>query len=270
MMAIHGGRGISVYPSVQSLLSVWRRRIRTIDSSAPLSWKVEGLDFDPILKGDLVRGSTVLLSGPPKTHRLLLGLSFLAAELEERPDSHTVIVSLREDPASLYRIISNHPQLRALLEAGKREELSSRLKVLHVPPDYFSAERFIHWLRNLLREFEQRNEEVGRILFSSVHQLLHNSPMLKKEKLFLDGLLEFCKRKHITSMFLSSESEREKEIRNAFDVLLFTGKRVEDGEERVTFQVGHSGPCNADHRIHYLDRVVHDGGAWLLLHESSR
>ena len=58
------------------------------------------LDFDDALQSDLVRGATVLLTGPPHTHRFLMGLSFVAAGLRQRPDSHAILVEWRSYLAS--------------------------------------------------------------------------------------------------------------------------------------------------------------------------
>jgi KaiC/GvpD/RAD55 family RecA-like ATPase/transcriptional regulator with XRE-family HTH domain len=260
MFAIHGGRGLSVYPSVQSQLSVWRRRIRRPEPAATESWKVDDLDFDAILHQDLSRGATILLNGPPHTHRFLLGLSFLAAGLRERPASHAILVSLREDPAAILRIVAHHPQLAGLLDPDRPGALNPRLRVLHFPPDYFSAERFLDWLRRVFREYRERRTEVGRILFSSLSQLLHNSPMFGVEPLFVDGLLELFKRKEVTSLFLDSQNQRD--IANAFDLILFSG--CEPGG-RVTLQIAHSGPCNAEAGVFAVKRELRENGAWLRL-----
>jgi KaiC/GvpD/RAD55 family RecA-like ATPase len=260
MFAIHGGRGLSVYPSVQSLLSVWRRRIRRPGPATTESWKLDDLDFDAIFHQDLAHGATILLNGPPHTHRFLLGLSFLAAGMRERPASHAILVSLREDPAAIHRIVANHPQLEGLLDPANRGALNPRLRVLHFPPDYFSAERFLDWLRRVFREYRQSQTEVGRILFSSLSQLLHNSPMFAVEPLFVDALLELFKRKGVTSLFLDAQNQRD--ITNAFDVILFSD-RLPDG--RVTLQITHSGPCNAEAGVFVVERELRENRAWLRL-----
>lgn len=260
MFAIHGGRGLSVYPSVQSLLSVWRRRVRRPEPATTESWKLDDLDFDAILHHDLSRGATILLNGPPHTHRFLLGLSFLAAGLRDRPASHAILVSLREDPAAIHRIIAHHPQLEGLLDPERPGALNPRLRVLHFPPDYFSAERFLDWLRRVLREYRESRTEVGRILFSSLSQLLHNSPMFDVEPLFVDGLLELFKRKEVTSLFLDSQNQRD--IGNAFDVIFFSDR---ESGGRVTLQITHSGPCNAEAGVFVVERELRENGAWLRL-----
>jgi len=265
MFAIHGGSGITVYPSAQALLSVWRRRIRRPEPPEPEPWTLPDLNFDEALRNDLVRGATMLLTGPPHTHRFLIGLSFLAAGLRQTPESHAILVTLREDPESVYRIIANYPQLADLLDPSRPGALNPRLRMLHFPPDYFSAERFLHWLQDVFREYRQQNDEVGRILFSSIGQLLHNSPMFPLEKLFIDALLELFKRKRVTSLFLGSESDRAADTTNAFDLILFSGR---EAGGRATFQVAHSGPCNASEATYYIERERRPEGAWLRLEKA--
>jgi KaiC/GvpD/RAD55 family RecA-like ATPase len=239
---------------------VWRRRIRRPEPPTAETWKLDDLDFDAILHQDLSRGATILLNGPPHTHRFLLGLSFLAAGLRERPASHAILVSLREDPAAIYRIIAHHPQLEGLLDPERPGALNPRLRILHFPPDYFSAERFLDWLRRVFREYQESQTEVGRILFSSLSQLLHNSPMFDVEPLFVDALLELFKRKEVTSLFLDSQNQRD--IAHAFDVIFFSD--CEAGG-RVTLQVAHSGPCNAEPDAFVVKRAPGKNGARLRL-----
>jgi hypothetical protein len=180
--------------------------------------------------------------------------------LRDRPASHAILVSLREDPAAIHRIIAHHPQLEGLLDPERPGALNPRLRVLHFPPDYFSAERFLDWLRRVLREYRESRTEVGRILFSSLSQLLHNSPMFDVEPLFVDGLLELFKRKEVTSLFLDSQNQRD--IGNAFDVIFFSDR---ESGGRVTLQITHSVPCNAEAGVFVVERELRENGAWLRL-----
>ena len=166
---------------------------------------------------------------------------------------------------AIHRIIQNYRQLDPLLDPTDRDALNPRLRVLHFAPDYFSAERFLHWLQRSFREYQDSNIAVSRILFSSINQLLHNSPMFPLEKLFIDALLELFKRKEVTSLFLGSESAQNAEIANAFDVILFTGFQRQSGLEQVTVRVGHSGPCNADGDTFIIRRERRGERVWLSL-----
>jgi len=265
MFAIHGGRGITVYPSIQALMSVWRRRVRKPVEQPVESWKLPDLDFDAVLGGDLARGSAILLSGPPHTHRFLLGLSFLASGLKANRDEHVILVSLREDPPAIYRIIASYPQLHDLLDPDRPDELNQRFRVLHIPPDYFAPERFIHWLQSVFAEYREPSPRVGRVLFSSINQLLHNSPIAGVEQLFAAALLELFKRKRVTSLFLASEAERTAEISSAFDVIIFTACEEDD---LVTLRVAHSGPCNAMPGDKVVTKTARPDGARLRLEDS--
>jgi KaiC/GvpD/RAD55 family RecA-like ATPase/transcriptional regulator with XRE-family HTH domain len=207
MFSIHTDEGIRIYPSVQSKLSIWRRRIRRGAEPAPESWRLdENFDYDPVLRGDFVKGDAILLTGDPATHKFPVGLSFLAAGLQAHeavPDPHLLLISLREDEVAIRRIIQNYDQLQPLLTALDNRGPGPRLHVMHFPPDYFSAERFLHWVERTLREMKRHEQRVSRVLFSTLSQLKYNSPMFEKEPLFVAALIELLKKERITSLFIS-------------------------------------------------------------------
>ncbi|MCX6620026.1 MAG: hypothetical protein NTY38_02895, partial [Acidobacteria bacterium] len=267
MFSIHSRHGFTVYPSVQSLLGIWRRRVKPKATQAEVeSWSLPpDLDFDRVLQGDIVKGSTVLLTGPPATHKLAIGLSFLSSGLESRPDSQALLVSLREDEPAIERIIRTYPQFHALVNGDEQAGLNPKLKVLHFPPDYFSAERFLHWMQRALREERETKGPVSRVLFSNLNQLLHNSPMFAKEELFVDALLELFRRNEITSLFIGVGGGLEKEVQYAFDTIIFTDREELPDGERVSLRVGHSGPCNADRSAREVVRTTRGGLGWLSL-----
>lgn len=265
MFSIHSGEGITVYPSVQALLSVWRRRIRRAQLGVPESWSLDSdFDFDRVLRGDVVQGSTILLSGTPATRKLPLGLAFLASGLRARPETQVLLISLREDAASLLRMIHTYPQFHDLLDS-QTAALSPHLTVLHFPPDYFTAERFLHWIQQTLQQLQRSQRVVSRALFSNLSQLGYNSPMFPEERLFIAALIELFKKEDITSLFIDVGSNQDIEIHNIFDTLLFTHRDVRNGTDRVLLTVSHSGPGNADRTPQELDRrAEHDYGRLVL------
>lgn len=259
LLAIHSGRGMTVYPSIQSLLSVWRRRIRRPVEARPVSWALdEKLNFGDKLADDFVEGTSALLSGPPHTHRLLMGLSFLAAGLQASGEERAVLLSLREDPSEIARIIRGHHQLHGLLDPHDNNRLNERFDVRYFPPDYFPPDRFIHWLRDMFRDYEANGKRISRVLVNSLTQLSHNSPVVEHEPLFIDALIELFKRKGTTSLFLTSQGDPYEKILNIFEVILLTGRERRNGEDVTTFRVAHSGPCNAPDRVY---RIRHEGAA---------
>jgi KaiC/GvpD/RAD55 family RecA-like ATPase/transcriptional regulator with XRE-family HTH domain len=261
IFSIQSGEGIAVYPSVQSLLSVWRRRVRRERSVDRESWKLdEELDLDRILKGDMVRGSANLLTGPPASHKFPLGLSFLASGLESRRDKDVLLISLREDETSILRIAQTYPQFKALLERPKSSKrLSSRLRVLHFPPDYYTAERFIDSVRAVLREYKVKERQFSRVFFSNLSQLRYNSPMFGEEGLFIAALSELFRKEQITSLFIDVGGSMGTEIQDIFDTIIFT--ELDAGQvDRIRIRIGHSGPCNAVRTPNVLDRITEKNG----------
>jgi KaiC/GvpD/RAD55 family RecA-like ATPase len=262
LFAIHSNQGIYLYPSVQARLSIWRRRVRRVVPAELESWKVDdALNFDPILRGDLARGDAVQLLGPPATHKFPIGLSFLASGLRADPASCALLISLREDEASVLRTVRNYYQFETLTEhQGDTAVLSPRLRVLHFPPDYFTAERFLHWVDQTLRGLKQEGR-IARVLFSTLSQLQYNSPMFEKEKLFIAALIELFKKEEVTSLFLGVGGGPGQEIANIFDTILFTHEELGDKGKRVLVSVGHSNPGNALRTPVALEHKVKDGRA---------
>jgi KaiC/GvpD/RAD55 family RecA-like ATPase len=290
MFSIHADAGITVYPSVQSKLSIWRRRIRRHMSSQEATWRLDDdFDYDPVLRRDFVEGDAILLTGEPATHKFPVGLSFLAAELmrdrEEGEEPNLLLISLREDEATIRRIVANYPQLTPLFRALETREQGPRLKVLHFPPDYFSPERFLHSIEQTLREMKRSGHRVARVLFSAISQLPHSSPMVAKEPLFVAAVIELFKKEGITSLFISAgggqpilqsvagngeisgddvadeqpvhgtrtghatftiTDGRSQEIGHVFDTIIFTSKRINpNGTREITLTIGHTAECNA-------------------------
>jgi hypothetical protein len=256
-MAIDSDGGVSIYPSVQAYLSVNKRRIRFGHDVRPLQWSVPELEIDPLLAGDVVSGDCILLAGPPATHKFPLGLSFLTSGILTEPDRPVMLISLRQDEPAILRIISEYPQFSALLEAQRKE----RLFILYDLPDYFTAERFLDRIR---RRFRLASRPFSRVLFSTLNQLAHNSPLFAEEKLFVAALIESFRSHHATSLFLGVGS-KDSEIENIFDTLLFTEHGSNTAKPEILLSVGHSGPCNAGRKAWALDRQTIEGKGRLVL-----
>jgi KaiC/GvpD/RAD55 family RecA-like ATPase/transcriptional regulator with XRE-family HTH domain len=209
MLAVHHSDGLVVYPSVQSLLSVWRRRIRTHHTPQTVSWTIPGLNLMSELGLDLQRGEPILLCGPRSTLKLPLALGFLLSEGQGADSGSTLLVSLRDDEASILHSTEWFPELHSLLNDRQR---SGWFSVAHFPPDYVTAERFIHWVQRRLRQAKVSGRPVTRVVFSNLGQLDSNSPALKEEPLFIPALIELFRRKRISSLFLAdgaSKSSRD-------------------------------------------------------------
>jgi hypothetical protein len=109
-----------------------------------------------------------------------------------------------------------------------------------------------------------------RMLFSNLSQLKFNSPLVEQEPLFIAALIEFCRRKGITSLFIDVKNPRQKAIGDIFDVILRTDSEPNQ-PELVKFWVGHSGPGNADRTPKWVERLRDPGAnrGYLVLKKSS-
>jgi KaiC/GvpD/RAD55 family RecA-like ATPase/transcriptional regulator with XRE-family HTH domain len=280
LFEIGHGYGIAVKPSISSLLSVWSRRIRRYSQFEEESWSLatgeqgKELDLSACLAGDVVTGSAILLSGPPATHKLALGLSFLAAGIAHEKGSQDsqalrkgcLLVSLREDQRSLERIIHTYDQLSPLL-AGERDSSSINpcLEILYDPPTYLTPEGFMDWIREALANLSARGKRISRVLINSLTQLRLNSPICEREPLLIPSLIELFKKESITSLFINVGQDRRSEIQQIFDTIIFTERNDDPSEldenrphrrtEDVRLIVGHSIPGNADRATYQLERV---------------
>jgi len=252
--AIRTGEGMVVFPSVQAKLSIWRARVRVDRPAVPVEWRLDsGFDLNSVMKGDVVEGSSLLLVGPPATHKFPIGLSFLASETE----GDSLLISLREDQPAVLRIVAAYSQMARLAGEGPMVSVpGSGLAMLYFPPDYFTAavflERIERWLRHSKRD-EKGRKKLKRVLFNNLNQLSYNSPMFSQEKLFIPALIELFRKERVTSLFIQvSDSSSNTDVGNIFDVIM----RLEQGKDsdHVQLQVSHSGPCNADRRPHTVQR----------------
>ena len=244
---IQSGQGVTIYPSVHALLAVWKRQIRRARTSEPESWAVEGLDFNQVLQNDVARGSPLLLSGRPATHKFALGLTFLASGLAA-PNTQALLISLQEDEATSIDIIETYPQLHGLLRC-KQRLFNPRLRVLHRPPDYFTAERFIDWIRQNLTDMKRRPMAACRVLLHSLDSLRYNSPLFKEEPLFLAAVLELFRKERMTALFIDVQQQPEHELPQGFDTAIITDYGPTPGPlhdpDTVRLRVGSTPQCNA-------------------------
>jgi hypothetical protein len=210
----------------------------------------------------------ILLTGPPATHKLALGLTFLASQLADDPQAEALFISLREDAASVLDILETYPQLHSLLGAQPRS-LNPRLWVLHRPPTYFSAAGFLHWLRHQLASLRQAGHDIRRLVFNNLNQLRHNSPLFAEEPLFIAALLELFRKQRITSLFIQVQGEDALSA-NVFDTILFTDRwKKRNQPDTVRFWTGHTTRCDAIREAWWLHRVRDPqtpGRGWLELH----
>ena len=196
-----------------------------------------------------MRGSSILLSGPPATHKLPLGLSLIASELEHcREDQGVLVISLREDAPTIGRVIRNYPQLGPMW--GSDGGLDPRVRVVHRPPDYYTAERFVDWVRDTIR-----GRSITTVLFNSLSQLEYNSPMFSDEALFIAVLIEVFKKEEITSLFIDvADNEAGGSVGNIFDTILFTAYDGAAGGYGSVLRVSHTGPGNANRNNFAVER----------------
>ena len=149
-----------------------------------------------------------------------------------------MMISLRQDQPTVLRILGEYEQFQPLLEAHR----CRNLEIVYTPPDYYTAARFLHWIR---RRFRRSEKPFSRILFSTLNQLSYNSPLFEAEKLFVAALIELFRSNKSTSLFLSVD-RKEREIENIFDTILFLDRDSANSSARVVLSVGHSGVCNAE------------------------
>jgi len=259
MFSIQSQEGVTIYPSVQALLSVWRKRKRPDQILESERWALDE-HFQSLCYGDIMRASANLLKGGPSTFKLLLGLSFLASEfwIKDREISPVLLVSLREDEAALMRVVRSHPQLKPLcIEENDSYRFNPLFNVVYSPPDYHTAERFIHKLRIILRKIREKyDKRVSRVLFSNIDQLFISSPLFSEERLFLGGIIELFKKEGVTSLFISVGKTEIAQIENMFETIIYTSIPTQidsQAQKAVEIEI-RSGAFNEDREVKRLSR----------------
>lgn len=259
MFSIQSQYGVTIYPSVQALLSVWRKRKRPDQILESERWMLDE-NSQSLCYGDIMSASANLLKGGPSTFKLLLGLSFLASEFlnKEKEISPVLLVSLREDEAALMRMVRSHPQLSSLcIEEKDSCRFNPLFNVVYSPPDYHTAERFIHKLRIILRTIRDKHQKrVSRVLFSNIDQLFISSPLFSEERLFLGGIIELFKKEGVTSLFISVGKMEIAQVENMFETIIYTSTSAQlDGQAQKAVEIEiRSGAFNEDRVVKRLSR----------------
>lgn len=225
---INQQEGVTVYPSIPSTLNVWANMIPQPTPVEPISWTLPGLDLDELLQGVFTRGGTGLLYGEPGTHKLPLGLSFLAAEVappggDAPAECHGAIFSLVEDERSLLNLTRNYKeQLAARLLKDDRFETIS---FLYPSPDYLFPEKFFEWIRNNVA----KRRDLRRVVLNGLGTFFAQWPRLRADSTLMPAILATFRKEGVATLLLETSRHIEDDLdwREVADVVLVSEKNAD-------------------------------------------
>ena len=220
-----------------------------------------------VFQGGLVEGEAVLVRGKSADVNLLMGLSFLASGLTAEPSREVLMISLKQDHSGILRMLERYEQVAGsmLVKSGQRPALNPRVRLLHTPPDYFSASSFYDWVSRALHD---SRAGFARVAFNSIDQLGSNSPLFSREPLFVPGLIELFRSKGITPLFLAAGNVDE-QVESSFDRFITATPETESREPDVPGGRG-AEPSLAPRRNQLWVLETADGGkAWITLKAGS-
>lgn len=157
--------------------------------------------------GPVQAGHSVALFGPRGSYKTELSLDFLFASGSGRQGEHSLLVSLMSsDPDTDLRCpnmepIRNRPlshcpmcRRRQPVKASSCKACYSRTYRLWQAPGCISPAEFLQQLRRALQgKDNDRTQQITRLVFWDLTQLVHRFPLLHSDRLFLPALLEMLR-----------------------------------------------------------------------------
>lgn len=259
----NAGEELTIYPSTYARHGILKKRRRQPENPHIEKWDVgEHFDMNKVVKNDVVRGSAILLHGKRNTHRLPIGLSFLASGLRHNDNEHVILLSLNESEQSLISIIQQYPNFsRYLLNEANTSLFNSRVIVGHRPQGvslHTTPEQILDWfaleLARIDKNVNQQGAKVGRVLITNMSHLWR-SPLFQRDTRFIPTLIKLFKNQNVTALFIDELSEQSKTIGNHFDIILLSDQDNRYPYESTLIGVEKSELCNTGnvpYRIHRM------------------
>jgi KaiC/GvpD/RAD55 family RecA-like ATPase len=229
--ALRGARGqrspgIHIYPSVPTLLSWIQYNTAAVDPPT----KFVPLGFGGLRV--LEHSANGLIGGIRGAKEDLgLGIAFLLAAEQGK----TLLISLKETRSEIDSLIQTRfPKLDV-------ERFRQRTLVLTFQPEYISSGKFLKDVHDYIEE--HRHERIERVLITDLAHLEWAFPLLKDAKILGPWLVQYFKRRGMTSLFLENSLDytdgrvpTSSLIATTVDNLLSTNKNA----GRVELRLEHS------------------------------
>ena len=237
--------------------------IRISPSSAAVSARIR--QRSPLPRGDIIayghhqledilgdnainRGDIIVAHGPRGTHKVLLGLYFLTGVIEERTDHSklehcSLLVAARGDFNELQHMIENHH--------GKQE--LNRTRICELPHGYLNPGYIFQQLEEEIYKARLDGFHIARIMIDNIIHWDLSSPFVKSDLVFGDTLIDFLKRRGITSLINcgilpvdDNELILQKTILDRADCVLNLSHFEFQGKNRIMGRVTRTSDMNFD------------------------
>ena len=207
---ISDGVGMTIYPSLNAVLSDLRHKIRSTISEEKWLMFSPGVGEALGFRG-LLEKSTVLMYGSAKNAkaRLLYELVLCGNEVSGKqgaaPQS-ILIVTFRSSEQRYEKLLKSHQDLKRKFENIPR-------KILHnfTPGSDITAEQIIHTIWEHIRSARREGYPVERVVIDEIESSGHVAPNIEHEKLFWPTLFELLSTEAITSFFIVDKDRFDNE-----------------------------------------------------------
>lgn len=254
---------VTIYPSTYARHGILKKQKLLRQVPRIEKWDVgEHFDMNKVVKNDVVRGAAILLHGKRATHRLPIGLSFLASGLRHNDNEHVILLSLNESEQSLISIIKQYPDFsKYLLNELNTSSFNSRVIVGHRPQGvslHTTPEQILDWfaleLARIGKDTEQKGATIGRVLITNMSHLWR-SPLFQRDTRFIPTLIKLFKNRNVTALFIDELSEQSKTIGNHFDIILMSDQDNRYPYEETLIGVEKSELCNTGNVPYRIRRM---------------
>lgn len=250
---------VAIYPSPFAQHSIWIKRKLPMGGPCAEKWEVgEQFDMNKVVGNDVFRGAAILLRGKQATHRLPIGLSFLASGLRNNETDRVLLLSLQAPKESLISTVLQYPRFsQHLLDKGGA--FNSRVIVGCRPAAVNGPERILEWMS---RELASQLETLTKHTRSKVQRVvIHNlaslwcADMFQQDSMFVPALIRLFKNENVTALFIDGQGEPSGKIGNNFDLILTTDREcVYEAKEDTRIRVDKSVLCNTNNAWYRISR----------------
>lgn len=202
-IAIIPGRGLVIAPSSVALRSEFNRPRWASEEKPPIRFGLEAVDrLIPL--GALLHADAIVLRGPQRSFKTLLGLHFVAAHAGSSPErvleARALILADRND-------LRLHPYVDACSTLPR--DLEEQVTFLPLEQGYVQPGRVLRSVQQCFEDARARGCVYDRVLIPHVGRWDLNCPFVRDDPGFAGALLDLLKLEKASTVFLCSEKHSE-------------------------------------------------------------
>ncbi|HEX6288064.1 MAG TPA: ATPase domain-containing protein [Herpetosiphonaceae bacterium] len=236
--AIKPGQGISIFPSSPAVMSRIRSR-SLLPPDAPIHFGHTGLDM--ILGEKSLRaGDVIVMQGPEGSYKTPLGLLFLlGTDQPENRKRVSLLVAVRDDESKIREMLKQG----FIQRSSDTRKQQKEIRVCSLPRGYVEPGFIMQQIEDEFEAALRDGNRIDRVMIDDIAHWELSCPLVRAEETFGDTLVEFLRRKNVTSLYVCGEVEPEtafvlqRSIANNADCGIEFNRFEYGGIQRVTLRV---------------------------------